>query len=253
MIMSPIESSLQQRLRQIKRESDTAIAGLPIDRRQSITLVAVSKLQPCAAVREAFQAGQRDFGENYVQEGVAKIIELASLREGIDGVIWHFIGPLQRNKAKLVAQYFSWVHGIDRLQIAEALSRHRAAMHNNTPNAAQNTTMPPLNVCVQVNVSGEASKSGVMPAETLSLAKQVAGLPALKLRGLMTIIENTPDTETQRTQFRQMRELQQQLLNAGLSVDTLSMGMSQDFKVAIEEGATMIRIGSALFGERVSR
>ena len=203
-----------------------------------VSLVAVSKTKPSAMVREAFLAGQRLFGENYVQEGVAKIAELSDLRAL--GIEWHFIGPLQSNKAKLVAQHFDWVHGVDRLKIAEALAKNRAEMGN----------FAPLNVCVQVNVSGEISKGGVAPSEANILAKQITALPALKLRGLMTIIENTPDEATQRTQFGMMRTLQQQLSGDGILLDTLSMGMSQDFRIAIEEGATMVRIGSAIFGSR---
>ena len=240
MIMSPIESNLQQ----IRRETNAAIAGLPPDRRQNITIVAVSKTMPAAAVREAVNAGQRDFGENYVQEGVAKIAELSDLgRHGEESVAWHFIGPLQSNKAKLVAEHFDWVHGVDRLKIAETLSRARES-------ADIGDARRPLNICMQVNVSGEASKSGLKPDEAVTLAQQVVVLPGLRLRGLMTIIENTPDIGAQRAQFRQLRDCQLQLLNAGLAVDTLSMGMSQDFKVAIAEGATMIRIGSAIFGPR---
>ena len=245
--MSPIESNLQQ----IRLARDAAIAGLPLERRQNVTLVAVSKTQPGAALREAFRAGQRDFGENYVQEGIAKIAELADLHaSGEPRIVWHFIGPLQSNKAKLVAQHFDWVHGVDRLKIAQALSRARedgAASHAGRVFAPNGQ---PLNICVQVNVSGEASKGGIMPDDIMSFSQQVAVLPGLKLRGLMAIIENTPDTANQRAQFRHMQQYQLQLKNAGLPVDTLSMGMSQDFKVAIEEGATMIRIGSAIFGQR---
>ena len=194
-------------------------------------------------VREAFAAGQRQFGENYVQEGVAKIaelIDLADLRG--EGIEWHFIGPLQSNKAKLVAQHFDWAHGVDRLKIAESLSRNRI----------DGVDMAPLNVCIQVNVSGEASKSGVAPDDVFSLAAEIITLPGLKLRGLMTIIENTPDEATQRAQFSTMQALQQQLISQGISLDTLSMGMSQDFRLAIAHGATMVRIGSAIFGERGS-
>ena len=252
MIMSPIEANLQQ----IHREKDAAIAGLPVNLRQNITLVAVSKTKPAAMVREAFLAGQRDFGENYVQEGVAKVAELAALGlTTANGLVWHFIGPLQSNKAALAAQHFDWVHGVDRLKIAEALSRYRVPT----------TKTEPLYVGVQVNVSGEASKSGVAPHEVASLAAQVAVLPGLQLRGLMTIIENTTDIEVQRAQYREMRQIRLQLLRSGLlfdtlnrlnkldnlnKFDTLSMGMSKDFKVAIEEGATMIRVGSAIFGAR---
>ena len=206
---------------------------------QPVTLVAVSKTKSADEVREAFAAGQREFGENYVQEAVAKIEVLADLRT--HGLVWHFIGPLQSNKLNAVATHFDWVHGVDRLKVAASLSRHRAN-HQADSNA--------LNVCVQVNVSGEASKSGVAPEHALALAIQVALLPHLKLRGLMTIIEQTNDEATQRAQFRRMRTLLQSLQGAGMDVDTLSMGMSQDFAIAITEGATMVRIGSAIFGAR---
>ena len=238
MIMSPIEANLQQ----IRHEMAATIARLEQDCRQNVILVAISKTKSAAKVREAYLAGQLDFGENYVQEGVAKIAELAKL--GIShqqGLVWHFVGPLQSNKAKLVAQYFDWAHGVDRLKIAQLLSLHRGAT---TELAA------PLNICLQVNISGEVSKSGISRHEVPLLAAQVALLPNIKLRGLMTIIENTRNTRVQRAQFRQMRTLWVQLLHSGLVIDTLSMGMSQDFKMAIEEGATMIRIGSAIFGER---
>ena len=233
--MSPIESNLQH----IRTQLNRAIAELPSDMQQSVTLVAVSKTKSADEVREAFAAGQREFGENYVQEAVAKMVALADLRAR--GLVWHFIGPLQSNKLNAVATHFDWVHGIDRLKVAASLSRHRANHHANA-NA--------LNVCVQVNVSGEASKSGVIPQNTLTLATQVALLPRLKLRGLMTIIEQTNDEATQRAQFRKLRTLFQSLRSAGMDVDTLSMGMSQDFDIAIAEGATMVRIGSAIFGAR---
>jgi PLP dependent protein len=236
--MSSIAANLQHVRREIEaasrartRASDTNVSkGV-----SPVTLVAVAKTKPAALVREAFAAGQRDFGENYVQEGVEKIAALQDLRA--DGIVWHFIGPLQSNKAKLVAQHFDWVHGVDREKVAIALARHREHLS-------------PLNVCVQVNVSGEASKSGVAPAAVLALARAVAAHPQLKLRGLMTIIENTPDPATQRDQFRTLRALQEDVAAAGIATDTLSMGMSQDFRIAIDEGATMVRIGSAIFGER---
>jgi pyridoxal phosphate enzyme (YggS family) len=153
------------------------------------------------------------------------------------GAIWHFIGPLQSNKARQVAQHFDWMHAIDRLKIAQALSGHRLGR-------------PPLNVCIQVNISGEASKSGAMPADALMLARQIALLPALKLRGLMAIIENTPMETAQRAQFRMMNELFDAVKRSGLAIDTLSMGMSHDYATAIHEGATMVRVGSAIFGGR---
>ncbi len=229
--MSPIESNLQH----VRAGIHAAIAGLPRERQRSVTLIAVSKAKAAAEVREAFAAGQRDFGENYVQEAVAKIESMAELRR--QGLIWHFIGPLQSNKARLVAQQFDWMHTVDRIRIAQALSTHRGGL-------------PPINVCLQVNISGEAGKSGVTPADTFPLAKQIALLPALKLRGLMAIIENTPEVAAQRAQFRMMHELFDATKRSGLAIDTLSMGMSQDYGVAIGEGATMVRVGSAIFGVR---
>ena len=229
--MSPIESNLQH----VKAGIDAAIAGLPQVRQKPVTLVAVSKAKSVAEVREAFAAGQRSFGENYVQEAVAKIGTMADLRP--QGIIWHFIGPLQSNKAKQVARHFDWMHAIDRLKIAQALSGHRLGQ-------------PPLNVCLQINVSGEATKSGVAPSHALVLAKQIAVLPGLRFRGLMAIIENTPDETAQRTQFRMMHQLFDAVNRGGLAIDTLSMGMSHDYRVAIGEGSNMVRVGSAIFGAR---
>ena len=229
--MSPIESNLQH----VKAGIDAAIADLPAATRKSVALLGVSKSTSAIDVRAAFAAGQREFAENYAQEGVAKIEATADLRP--QGLIWHFIGPLQSNKAKLVARHFDWMQTIDRPKIALALAEHRAGM-------------PPMNVCLQVNVSGEVSKSGVAPAEILPLAAQIAALPGLRFRGLMSIIENTPDESTRRAQFRMMRELFDSLIRAGYPIDTLSMGMSEDYRVAIEEGANMVRVGSAIFGAR---
>ena len=229
--MSPIESNLQHTRTQI----NTAIAALPLALQKPVTLVAVSKTKSADAVREAFTAQQRDFGENYVQEAVRKIEALADLRG--QGIVWHFIGPLQSNKLKLIAAHFDWVNGIEHLKAATALSRHR-------------TGQTALNVCVQVNISGETSKSGVAPDDALELAAQVMQLPFLKLRGLMAIIEDSNDEVKQRTQFRKMRTLFDSMKMDGMDVDTLSMGMSQDFTIAIAEGATMVRIGSAIFGAR---
>lgn len=226
--MSPIPANLQQLATQIA----AARGRVPSARRREVTLVAVSKTRSVAEIRQAHAVGQCHFGENYVQEGVAKILALAET-----GLVWHFIGPLQSNKAKLVAQHFDWVHGIDREKIADALAQHRHQVE-------------PLQVCVQVNVSGEASKSGVAPEAALSLARHVATLPRLKLRGLMTIIENVADAAIQRAQFRTLHGVYTRLVAAGLPLDTLSMGMSQDFPIAIEEGATMVRIGTAIFGAR---
>lgn len=200
---------------------------------EDIRLLAVSKTFPPERVREAAQAGQIAFGENYLQESLGKIAALADL-----GLEWHFIGPLQSNKTRPVAEHFSWVHGIERLKIAERLS------------AARGAARPPLQVCIQVNVSGEASKSGVSPGETAALAHAVAGLPNLRLRGLMAIPEPTDDMPLARQRFAMLRELREVLNKAGMALDTLSMGMSHDLEAAILEGATIVRVGTAIFGER---
>ncbi|WP_213780645.1 YggS family pyridoxal phosphate-dependent enzyme [Caballeronia sp. dw_276] len=201
----------------------------------SVALLAVSKTFPASDVRAAFDAGQRAFGENYVQESVAKITDLASLRSEIQ---WHFIGPLQSNKTKLVAENFDWVHSVDRLKIAERLSAQRPE------------GMPALNVCLQVNVSGEESKSGVAPEEALTVAHAIAALPNLTLRGLMSIPEPAASLDQQRAPHKRLRELMDTLRADGLQLDTLSMGMSADIEAAILEGATMVRIGTAIFGAR---
>jgi pyridoxal phosphate enzyme (YggS family) len=201
---------------------------------QSVTLLAVSKTFPASAIREAWAAGQRAFGESYVQEALAKQAELADLP-----IEWHHIGPLQRNKTRPVAEHFAWVHGVDRLDIAERLARQRPE------------SLPPLQVCVQVNVGGEASKRGVAPDEALPLAWRVAELPRLRLRGFMTIPPVSHDPQTQRAHFRLLAELLRRARDRGLAVDCLSMGMSQDLEAAIAEGATIVRVGTALFGARV--
>jgi PLP dependent protein len=228
--MASIELKLQQ-LRQRIADACTA-ARRPV---QSVTLLAVGKTFPAGAVRVAYDAGCRAFGENYVQEALGKIEALGDLREGIE---WHLIGPLQSNKTREAAAAFDWVHTIDRLKVAERLSAQRPAH------------LPPLNVCVQVNVSGEASKSGVAPAELLALSRAVASLPQLRLRGLMSIPEPVEGFGAQRAPHRRLRELFNALRADGLALDTLSMGMSADLEAAIAEGATMVRIGSALFGAR---
>lgn len=200
-----------------------------------VALLAVSKTFPADAVRDAHAAGQRAFGENYVQESLDKIAALAALRDTLE---WHFIGPLQSNKTRPVAEQFDWVHSVDRLKIAQRLAEQRPAH------------LPPLNVCVQVNVSGEASKSGVEPAEAAALAHAVAALPSLRLRGLMAIPEPAGDLDAQRAPHRRLRELFDTLNAGGLTLDTLSMGMSADLEAAVLEGATLVRVGTAIFGAR---
>lgn len=199
-------------------------------------MLAVSKTWPAASVREAVAAGQRAFGENYVQEAVDKAAQLADLAEA--GLEWHFIGPLQSNKTRLVAEHFAWAHSVDRLKIAERLAAQRP------PGLA------PLQVCVQVNVSGEASKSGCSPDQADALAHAVAALPGVCLRGLMAIPEPGEDSRLQRSRFALLRQLRDRLNAEGLSLDTLSMGMSHDLEAAIMEGATLVRVGTAIFGER---
>lgn len=206
----------------------------------SVKLLAVSKAHPVRCILEAYAAGQRCFGENYVQECLEKQAEIAQL--GIHDIAWHFIGPIQSNKTQLIAQHFDWVHGVDRLKIAQRLNDARAS------------TGTPLQVCIQVNISGEESKSGVAKNEVESLARAITQLPYLQLRGLMTIPAPTPNTTEQRAQFHAMqvlfKELQGQLANAACDLDTLSMGMSDDYAMAIAEGATIVRVGSAIFGNR---
>ncbi|MGQ0598504.1 YggS family pyridoxal phosphate-dependent enzyme [Aquabacterium sp.] len=204
-------------------------------RPDSVTLLAVSKTFPAETVREAFHAGQRKFGENYVQEAVDKIAELADLRAQIE---WHMIGPLQSNKTRVVAESFDWVHTIDRLKIAQRLSEQRPAH------------LPPLQVCIQVNTSGEASKSGVAPEEALALAQAVSALPRLALRGVMALPAPTDDPALQKAQLHAVRVVFDDLKFKGLPLDTLSMGMSADLESAVEEGSSMLRVGTALFGNR---
>lgn len=200
---------------------------------QDVRLLAVSKTFPAEAVREAFRAGQTAFGESYVQEAAGKIAALSDLP-----LEWHFIGPLQSNKTRLVAENFSWVHSVEREKIADRLSSARPA------------ELPPLQVCLEVNVSGEASKGGVAPQELEALAAHVRTLPRLQLRGLMAIPAATENAALQRQQFRAVRELLEQLNRQNFQLDTLSMGMSNDLESAIAEGATIVRIGTAIFGAR---
>jgi len=201
-----------------------------------VTLVAVSKGQLPESVREAFAAGCRDFGESYVQEALPKMAALAQLPAA-----WHFIGRVQTNKARDVAEHFQWVHAVDRPRVAAALSRAR-------PEA-----LPPLEVCIQVNISAEASKGGVAPGDALGLAREVRGLPRLRLRGLMGMARHTGRREEQRAQFALLARTRREIHAAGIALDTLSMGMSDDFEAAIGEGATMVRVGTAIFGERAAK
>jgi PLP dependent protein len=199
-----------------------------------VSLLAVSKTFPKAAIRELYSMGQRAFGENYVQELIEKHAALKDCNE----LIWHFIGPLQSNKTRSVAELADWVHSIDRLKVAERLSAQRPEH------------LADLNVCIQVNVSGEASKSGVAPDECLALATKICQLPHIQLRGLMCIPEATHDLKQLAQQFKQLRDLQNQLIATGMPLDTLSMGMSSDLEIAISEGSTLVRVGTALFGAR---
>ena len=229
-----IMTTIAERLQAVQARIHTAEtdAGRQLGK---VALLAVSKAHSAAAVRDAFMAGQRLFGENYLQEALDKQAELADL-----AIEWHFIGPIQSNKTQAIAQHFAWVHGVDRLKIAERL------------NAARPGHMPPLQICIQVNISNEASKSGVLPAELNALAEAIAKLPHLQLRGLMAIPAPTPEIEMQHKQFRMVRELYETLRGQGFALDTLSMGMSEDFPAAIAEGATIVRVGSAIFGARPS-
>ncbi|AAY95028.1 YggS family pyridoxal phosphate-dependent enzyme [Pseudomonas protegens] len=200
----------------------------------SVQLLAVSKTKPAAALREAHAAGLRDFGENYLQEALGKQQELADLP-----LSWHFIGPIQSNKTRAIAEHFDWVHSVDRLKIAQRLSEQRPA------------ELPPLNICIQVNVSGEASKSGCAPADLPALASAIGALPRLQLRGLMAIPEPTEDRAAQDAAFAAVQRLNNDLRDSlKLPLDTLSMGMSHDLEAAIAQGATWVRIGTALFGAR---
>ena len=201
-----------------------------------VTLLAVSKTRSADEIRQAYHQGLCCFGENYVQEAVDKIVELADLP-----IEWHFIGPLQSNKTRQVAENFSWVHSVDRLKIAKRLSEQRPA------------NLPALNICLQVNIDDEQSKSGCHPDEALELARQITELPNLKLRGLMAIPAPTEDSALQHLAFKAVAELSEKLKQEGLLLDTLSMGMSSDLEAAIAEGSTMVRVGTALFGARPAK
>ncbi len=224
-------STIADRLAQVRMRIRQAAATVARDP-NSIQLLAVSKTRPVADLEAALAAGQRAFGESYLQDAMPKIAAIGERAE------WHFIGPVQSNKTRQIASHFAWVHGVDRLKIAQRLNEQRPA------------ELPPLNVCLQVNTSGEASKGGVSPAQTPELAAAVAQLPHLRLRGLMTIPAPATDEAQQRQPFARLRQLLEQLNATGFDLDTLSMGMSNDLEAAIAEGATLVRIGTAIFGTR---
>ncbi len=227
-----MSNSVSANLAQVRKRIELACqaVGRASD---TVKLLAVSKTMPAQAVREAYAAGQLAFGENYIQEGVDKIAALADLP-----LEWHCIGPIQSNKTKLVAENFAWVHSIDRLKIAERLSAQRPAH------------LPPLQVCLQVNVDGGSNKSGVAPEDLLALAQAVAKLPHLQLRGIMTIPEPAETEAEARAVHQQAKRLFDHLKTAGLTLDTLSMGMTADLEAAVAEGSTCVRVGTAIFGAR---
>jgi pyridoxal phosphate enzyme (YggS family) len=229
-------STIAHKLQAVESTMNSACAAANRPR-EAVQLLAVSKTFPAEAVLEAIAAGQQAFGENYLQEALDKIDAVAAALPSTQ-VDWHFIGPIQSNKTRPLAARFAWVHTVERLKIAQRLSEQRPP------------ALSPLNVCLQVNISGEASKSGVSPADLPELARQVAALPNLTLRGLMAIPEPETDVSKQRAAFAQVRALFDQLNHDGYRLDTLSMGMSGDMQSAIAEGATIVRIGSAIFGER---
>lgn len=228
--MATIQEKLQELHRRIAQACQKAGRA-----ESDVQLLSVSKTFPAEAVREAHAAGERRFGENYVQEALAKIEALADVRSGIE---WHLIGPLQSNKTRVVAEAFDWVQTVDRLKIAQRLSEQRPAH------------LPPLQVCIQVNTSGEESKSGVAPDEALALARAIAALPRLTLRGVMGLPAPSADAAEQGRQLQAVRVVFDFLRSEGLPLDTLSMGMSADLEAAVQQGSTLVRVGSALFGQR---
>ena len=225
---------LQARLR-LLHERITKAARAAGRSPEAIRLVAVSKTFGSEVIADALDAGQQAFGENYVQEAIGKIEQLRPRAGAVPE--WHFIGPIQSNKTRAIAENFDWVQSVDRLKIAQRLAEQRPS------------TLQPLNLLLQVNISGEATKSGAAPDHVAALAADIAQLPRVRLRGLMAIPEPAPDAARQRAAFAALRELFEQIAR-GLPVDTLSMGMSADFEAAIAEGSTMVRIGTAIFGER---
>jgi PLP dependent protein len=227
---------MSQNLQAVRQRIEAA-AHAALRTPQSIHLLAVSKTFGPEAVIAAADAGQRAFGENYLQEALDKMAAVHAARPDLL-LEWHFIGPIQSNKTRPIAENFDWVHSVDREKIAQRLSEQRP------------DDLPPLNVCLQVNISGEDSKSGVAPGDLPELARKAAGLPRLRLRGLMAIPEPADDPERQRAPLRRLRDMQDQLTASGLVLDTLSMGMSSDLEAAVAEGATIVRIGTAIFGHR---
>ena len=240
-LISPIMSSISINLQAVRQQIVQA-AQLADRSFTEIQLLAVSKNFDAATVLEAVNAGQTAFGENYVQEAVDKIAAvqrmLSHSKQAGAELEWHFIGPIQSNKTRLIAQHFAWVHSVDRLKIAERLSEQRPA------------NMAPLNICLQINISEKQTKSGMHISETVQLAQQVKALPNLRLRGLMAIPEPTDTLELQRESFKKIRLMQEQLNQQGCNLDTLSMGMSADMEAAILEGSTIVRVGTAIFGKR---
>ena len=230
--MATIDRNIQEVSERLAKACDAAGRAV-----SSVTLLAVSKTQGLEAVREAWASAVTRFGENYVQEALHKRAALAELRPRIE---WHLIGPLQSNKTRVVAESFDWVHTVDRLEIAQRLSAQRPP------------ELPPLQICLQVNISGQSSKSGLAPAEVDAVAHAASALPRLKLRGLMAIPEPTTDLQAQRRPHRALRELLERLNTQGLALDTLSMGMTADLEAAVLEGATIVRVGTAIFGARAT-
>ena len=227
-----MNTQIAEKIAQVEAEIEHAchLAGRE---RSEVQLLAVSKTRPAETLREAYELGLHSFGENYLQEALDKIEALSDLE-----ITWHFIGPIQSNKTRPIAENFQWVHSVDRLKIAHRLSEQR-------PDG-----FPPLNVCLQINISAEVSKSGCSPEEALQVAQEIAALPNLCLRGLMAIPEATDDERAQHAAFAAMRQLFDTLKPNIPTLDTLSMGMSGDLEAAVEEGSTMVRIGTALFGPR---
>jgi len=227
--MQNIEKNLALVHRQIEQAATDYNRGT-----SNISLLAVSKKKPASDLRNAYSFGQRDFGENYLQEAQAKMRDLADL-----DIVWHFIGPVQSNKTRVLAESFDWVHCVDRLKIARRLSDQRPE------------SMPPLNICIQVNIDLEDSKSGVAPDDIIAFAEAIRDLPHIRLRGLMAIPAQRSDFESQREPFAKLKQVLEELQQRGFECDTLSMGMSHDMQAAIAEGSTLVRIGTAIFGERL--